>query len=143
MKICTFFGHRDCPDTVKPRLREVLVQIIERDGVDRFYVGHQGAFDAVVLSVLRELALLYPQIRYDIVLAYMPQEKSHFDTEMEQHTLLPEGIETAPRRFAIDRRNKWMLQQSDYVVTYVRYSWGGAAKFAHEAKRLGKHVVEI
>ena len=143
MKTCTFFGHRDCPDTVKPRLREVLVQLIECDGVDRFYVGHQGAFDAVVLSVLRELALLYPQIRYDIVLAYMPQEKSHFDIEMEQHTLLPEGIETAPRRFAIDRRNRWMLQQADYVVTYVRNSWGGAAKFADEAKRLGKHVVEI
>jgi len=143
MKTCTFFGHRDCPDTVKPRLREVLVQIIERDGVDRFYVGHQGAFDAVVLSVLRELALLYPQIRYDIVLAYVPQEKSHFDTEMEQHTLLPEGVETAPRRFAIVRCSRWMLQQADYVVTYVRHSWGCATKFADEAKRLGKHIVEI
>ena len=143
MAACCFFGHRDCPDTVKPRLREVLVQIIERDGVDRFYVGHQGAFYAIVLSVLRELARLYPQIQYDIVLAYMPQEKSDFDTEMEQHTLLPEGIETAPRRFAIDRRNRWMLQQADYVVTYVRHSWGGAAKFADEAKRLGKHIVEI
>ena len=143
MAACCFFGHRDCPDTIKPRLREVLVQLIERDGVDQFYVGHQGAFDAIVLSVLRELALLYPQIRYDIVLAYMPQGKADFDTEMTQHTLLPEGIETVPRRFAIDRRNRWMLQQSDYVVAYVTHSWGGAAKFANEAKRLGKTVIEI
>ena len=143
MKTCTFFGHRDCPDTVKPRLREVLVQLIERNGMDRFYVGHQGAFDAIVRAVLRELVQSYPQIRYDIILAYVPQEKFDFDTEMEQHTLLPEGIETVPRRFSIDRRNRWMLQQSDYVVTYVRYSWGGAAKFASEAKRLRKVVVEI
>lgn len=143
MKVCAFFGHRDCPDTIKPRLREALVQLIERDGVNRFYVGHQGAFDAIVHSVLRELAQSYPQIQYDIVLAYMPQGKDNFDTEMTQHTLLPEGIETVPRRFAIDRRNRWMLQQSDYVVAYVTHSWGGAAKFANEAKRLGKTVIEI
>ena len=143
MAACCFFGHRDCPDAIKPRLREVLVQLIERDGVDRFYVGHQGAFDAIVHSVLRELVKSYPQIQYDIVLAYVPQGKANYDTEMTQNTILPEGIETAPKRFAIDRRNKWMLQQSDYVVTYVTHSWGGAAKFANEAKRLGKTVIEI
>lgn len=143
MAACCFFGHRDCPDTIKPTLRDAIVELIENRGVTRFYVGHQGAFDAIVLSVLRELEKKYPQIKYDVVLAYMPQETTEHDTEMEQHTLLPEGIETAPKRFAIDRRNKWMLQNSDYVVTYVRQTWGGAAKFASEAKRLRKVVVEI
>ena len=143
MKACTFFGHRDCPDTIKSTLREAVIDLIERRSVTRFYVGNQGAFDAIVFSVLRELEKKYPQIQYDVVLAYMPQETTEHDTEMEQHTLLPEGIETAPKRFAIDRRNKWMLQNSDYVVTYVRYATGGAAKFASEAKRLGKTIVEI
>ncbi len=143
MKACTFFGHRDCPDTIKSTLRDAVIDLIERRSVTRFYVGNQGAFDAIVLSVLRELEKKYPQIQYDVVLAYMPQETTEHDTEMEQHTLLPEGIETAPKRFAIDRRNKWMLQNSDYVVTYVRYATGGAAKFANEAKRLRKVVVEI
>ena len=143
MAACCFFGHRDCPDTIKPTLRDAIVELIENRGVTRLYVGHQGTFDAIVLSVLRELEKKYPQIRYDVVLAYMPRETSEHDAEMEQHTLLPEGIETAPKRFAIDRRNKWMLQNSDYVVTYVRQTWGGAAKFASAAKQLGKIVVEI
>lgn len=143
MAACCFFGHRDCPNTIKPRLREVVTQLIECDGVNEFYVGHQGAFDAIVSSVLRELVKSYPQIQYDIVLAYVPQWKANYDTEMTQNTILPEGIETAPKRFAIDRRNKWMLENSDYVVTYVTHSWGGAAKFANEAKRLGKTVIEI
>lgn len=34
MGICTFFGHRDCPETVKPHLRKVLVDLIVREGVD-------------------------------------------------------------------------------------------------------------
>lgn len=35
-----------------------------------------------------------------------------------------------------------LLQQPDYVVTYIRYSWG-AAKFANEAKRLDKIVIDL
>lgn len=60
MKACTFFGHRDCPETIKPRLREVLTDLITINGVDTFYVGNQGRFDGIVRSVLRELEQAYP-----------------------------------------------------------------------------------
>lgn len=52
MVACTFFGHRDCSETIKPRLREVLLDLITNHGVDMFYVGHQGQFDAYVHSEL-------------------------------------------------------------------------------------------
>ena len=51
--------------------------------------------------------------------------------------------ETVPKRFAIDWRNRWMLKQADYVVTYITHSWGGAAKFAEMAERSGKQIVNI
>ena len=35
-KACTFFGHRDCPSSIKPRLREVLIDLIENHAVDMF-----------------------------------------------------------------------------------------------------------
>lgn len=28
MSVCTFFGHKDCPETIKPYLREVLIDLI-------------------------------------------------------------------------------------------------------------------
>ena len=65
MAACTFFGHRDCPETVKPKLREVLVDLITNRGVDMFYVGHQGQFDAMVRSVLQELKKAYPNYFVD------------------------------------------------------------------------------
>lgn len=55
MSACTFFGHRDCPETVKPKLREVLVDLITNHDVDMFYVGHQGQFDAYVHSELKNM----------------------------------------------------------------------------------------
>lgn len=143
MVVCTFFGHRDCPDIIKPKLREVLIDLIEHHGVDLFYVGQQGAFDRIVLSVLKELASTYSHIRYAVVLERMPQKQDDLDVCGYSNTILPEGIETAPPRFAIDRRNKWMLQHSDYVVTYVTHSVGGAAKFAAEAEKQKKTVINL
>lgn len=48
MAVCTFFGHRDCPDSLRPRLRKILVELIEQRRVDLFYVGNQGGFDQMV-----------------------------------------------------------------------------------------------
>ena len=59
------------------------------------------------------------------------------------NSLLPEGIENVPPRFAINWRNEWMLKQASFVVTYVTHSWGGAAKFADKATRLKKTVINL
>ena len=120
MAACTFFGHRDCPETVKPKLREALVDLIINHGVDMFYVGHQGRFDAYVHGVLQKLKLEYPQINYAVVLAYMPGKKTEYNDYSD--TMLPEGIEPVHPHYAISWRNNWMLRQSEYVVTYITHS---------------------
>ena len=72
MLTCTFFGHHDCPEAIKPKLREVLVDLIENASVELFYVGNKGAFDRMARSVLRELKREYPGIDYAVVLERMP-----------------------------------------------------------------------
>ena len=139
MSTCTFFGHRNCPDAIRTKLREVLVELIVNNGVETFYVGNHGRFDAIVRSVLRELKEEYHQMNYAVVLAYMPCKQHEDDLD----TMLPEGIEFVHPRYAISWRNSWMLQQSDYVVTYITHSWSGAAKFADKAKKQGKRVFNI
>ena len=59
------------------------------------------------------------------------------------HTSFPEGLEAVPPRWAISRRNEWMLKQSDYMVTYITHDWGGAARFAARAVRQGKQVINV
>ena len=46
-------------------------------------------------------------------------------------------------KFAIDRRNRWMLKRSDVVVVFVNKNYGGAAKFEAIAKRQGKTVINL
>ena len=130
MSVCTFFGHRDCPSSIKPKLKQTLIHLIETQSVDTFYVGTHGAFDAMVRSSLAELMQNYPHIRCTVVLAYLSTKK--FDYPFP--SFLPEGIETTPKRFAISFRNKWMLRHSHFVVAYITHDWGGAAQFASLAE---------
>ena len=143
MSACTFFGHRDCPSSIKSKLRKVLIDLIENHAVDMFYVGQQGAFDGIVRSVLKELVSVYPHIRYAVVLERLPTKRNEFDTRDYSDTMLPEGIETVHPRFAISWRNKWMIKQSDYVVTYLTRSWGGAFQYAEKAKRQKKTIMPL
>ena len=45
MASCTFFGHRDCPSSIKEKLYEEIERLISHHGVDTFYIGTQGSFD--------------------------------------------------------------------------------------------------
>ncbi len=135
---CTFFGHKDTPEKEKEQLRKVLLNLIIENNVDIFYVGNNGNFDFMVQNILDKLKNEYP-IRYYIVLAYMPTAENNFS----EHTILPETIENVPKRFAISYRNNRMIEQSDYVVTYVRRSFGGAAQFEAQAKRKHKTIIAL
>ena len=141
MSVCTFFGHRDCPETLKPKLREVLGDLITNHDVDMCYVGHQGQFDAYVPSELEKLKQEYQNINYAVVLAYMPGKKTEYGDYSD--TMLPEGIESVHPHYAISWRNNWILKPSDYVVTYITHSYGGAAQCAKKAKGQQKRVVNI
>ena len=141
MPVCTFFGHRECPDLIKTKLKEVLTDLITNHNVDMFYVGNQGRFDAIVRGVLRELKKEYPQIDYAVVLAYMPGKQTEYGDYSD--TMLPEGIESVHPRYAISWRNNWMLNQSDYVVTYIAHSWGGAAQYAKRARVKHKIIIKL
>ena len=138
--VCTFFGHKDTPKEIEPTLRSTLIDLIENKNVTVFYVGNNGNFDTMVRHQLEDLSRIYP-ITYSVVLAYLPTEKNKYDNLT--NTIYPEGLETVPKRFAISWRNKWMMQQSGIVVTYVTRNFGGAVQFKEMAMKQKKNVVEL
>lgn len=139
---CTFFGHRYVQKEIEPMLRSTLVDLIENHDCRLFYVGNLGGFDAMVTRVLRELSDRYP-IRAYTVLAYLPVGENGASDELLP-TILPEGIETVPRRFAISFRNRWMIEQSDFVITHVtNHIASGAAQFKALAEKQEKTVINL
>lgn len=93
----------------------------------------------MVHSCLKQLRKEYPDIFVAVVLACIPKGKrGHRDTG---DTMYPE-IEGHPK-FAIERRNKWMIDISNYCLCYIDHTWGGAYKFARMAKRCGLQVINL
>ncbi len=141
MSVCTFFGHRECPEKIKTVLKSTVEALIVNREVDVFYVGCQGQFDGYVRSVLRELAAQYPHIRYAVVLSSMPGEA---EPEADySDTMLPEGLEAVHPKFAIAWRNRWMLERADFAVTYIAHTWGGAYRWAEQARKRGKRIINL
>lgn len=138
MAACTFFGHRECYGLDRQVLQQTIEELITK-GVDTFYVGNQGQFDSAVYICLKQLRKEHPYIRVCVVLAYLPTEKSEYDDITD--TMYPE-IE-GHTKFAIDRRNRWMIEASDYCLCYINHTWGGAYKFAKLAKQRGKTVINF
>lgn len=109
--------------------------MIKEYNVTRFYVGHQGDFDKLVYQQLKKLQNMFPHIHYAVILAYLPQDQKIYTSD---ETLYPDGLENTPPKYAINKRNHWMIDHSDFVVTYVKYPFGGAAKW--EEKACKKHL---
>ena len=138
MASCTFFGHAECYGLDDRALRQAIEELISQ-GVDTFCVGNQGQFDSTVYSCLKQLRKEYPHIRVCVVLAYLPTATSKYDDMAD--TMYPE-IEGHPK-FAIERRNRWMIDHSEYCICYINHTWGGAYKFAPKAIRCGKIVINL
>ena len=136
---CTFFGHRDCGEDIMPKLYSNIEQIIAEKGCKVFYVGNHGNFDAMASKLLQILKQKY-EIKVYIVLAYMPITKTR---KYRHDTLLPEEIAGVPPKYAIIYRNKWMIEKSDFVITYVRNDFGGAASSKEYAVSKNKKIIEL
>lgn len=139
---CVFFGHKNTPSDIYPKLISAIISLIEDKDVTDFYVGNHGSFDVMVRKALKELkATEYPEINYRVVLAYLPgkadPDKDYSDTEF------PEGIEKVPKKFAINFRNDYMVKKADYVIAYVSRNYGGAAKFTEKAEKRKAEIINL
>ena len=144
MAACTFFGHRDCPESIKAGLKKEIERLICDQLVDTFYVGNQGSFDRMVYSALKELHSKYNHIKVYRVLAYMPQNDAVSKDNAEgEDTILPEGIERVHPRYAIVWRNNWMIDRSEYVIAYITHPTGGAFQAVERAKKKDRKVILI
>lgn len=139
----SFFGHRDTPASIRPILKCIIIDLLQKDSDCEFLVGNQGAFDALVKSVLKELQKEGYDFSFYIVIPYLPTKKNPQDDISQEPLLFPEGLETVPKRFAISKRNRWMVDVSDSVICYIRHWQGGAASAVEYAQRKKKTVINL
>ena len=136
--IVTFCGHREIANVGRVRewLNKVCIQLID-DGASEFFLGGYGAFDRLCADVLQERKRRHAHIRLILVLPYL---NGALSADGYDETVYP-PLESVPRRYAILRRNEWMIQRCDVLVAYVTHGWGGAAKTLDYARKKKKTIL--
>lgn len=147
-KYCSFFGHRDfSPDKeLENKIKSEIINCIENKNIYNFWLGGYGGFDRCCAKYLKEMKEIYPQIKSVLVLAYIQNKMSDYEKEyiekMFDETIYP-PLESVPLRFAIPKRNLWIVDNSDYIIFYVDYSWGGASKCLEYASKKQKNFINL
>ena len=134
----TFCGHSNFlfDNTVKEKLRELLLQEIRKNSACKFYLGGYGDFDSLCLNILKEMKADFPTIELLFITPYLDDNYSKLETaKLYYDGIIYPPLENVPRRFCISKRNEWMVDEADLVIAFVKYSWGGAAKTLEYTKR--------
>lgn len=119
-KICAFFGHRNIPENLEPRLRKLVERAINEYGATEFWDGCYGGFDDLSAEVVISLKHQYPHIRLKHIFAYPPTHSTPrrgFDANV-----YPEMLDQYPDLWHIPRRNLWMARQCDLAITYIEHA---------------------
>lgn len=112
--------------------------LADRGGAETFYLGGYGDFDRLAAAAVRRQKAVYPSIESVLVLPYLDKK---FDAAAYDSTTYP-PLENVPPRYAIVKRNQWMVSESDVVISGMTHSWGGAAKTLGFAKCKGKVIFQ-
>ena len=138
MSTCFFIGHREAPDTLLDKFSAVVERHITEYGVTEFVVGKYGRFDALAAKCVKASKRRHPEVTLTLLLPYHPYDRPTPTPPGFDGMFYPPGMETVPKRAAIVRANQYMVDNSDYLIAYVRHSVSNAWNLVEYAKRYEK-----
>ena len=143
-KSCFFIGHSDAPDSLTTKLDEAIEMHITTFGVNDFVVGNYGRFDRMARSALTRAKKRHPDISVQMGVPYHPAFRRVELPEGFDSAYFPEGLETVPKRAAIPRLNRILINESDFLIAYVWYISSGSYRLMEYArKRESRGLVTI
>lgn len=152
-RIITFCGHKDVYDgekiylELKSILTEIFSNALNAGQSLTFLCGHYGNFDALSSKAVDEIRRLFPTVRTEklFITPYITpshKEKNENIKKFYDDIIYP-PIENTPLKFAISKRNEWMIEQSDIIISYVTHAWGGAYTTQAYAIRKKKEIIIV
>ena len=147
--IVSFAGHSHVGgwDKMKGIVKEVLKTVLAENEAVTCYLGGYGDFDVLCAAACRELKQEFSGMEVVYVTPYMTLSEQTKMKEMQSRGLydrfLYPPIENTPLKFAISKRNEWMMTNADLVIVYVNRTYGGAYRSLKVAQSRKKRIVNV
>ncbi len=147
-KTCAVTGHRTVlSDLSKKNLKQEILKVINK-GVDTFLVGMAVGFDTICFNVLEEIRKEIP-IK---IIACIPCPNQDKNFSLSQKREYERMNDVSDRRLLISKsytsgcmlkRNRFMVDNSDYLICYLRQNRGGTFYTVTYAKEKNKNIIKI
>ena len=134
MKSCFFIGHREASSEVFSVLTEAVEKHITKYNVTEFIVGNYGGFDHMAAKAVIAAKEQYPDITLSMLIPYHPAERPIDLPQGFDNTFYPPGMEKVPRRLAIVRANRYIVDHVDYLIAYAWHPASNARELVKYAE---------
>lgn len=145
-----FTGHRQIEKTVLPSLARQLETVLRRlieEGCRYFGAGGALGFDTLAAQTVLRLREEFPYIRLILVLPCRNQTKNWPPESVAEYRrilgLADKAVYVSQDYFpgCMQKRNRWMVDESSVCVAYCTRSTGGSAYTLDYARRQGLRAI--
>ena len=139
--IITFIGHSSlitC-DNLLAKIKKTILDNTKADENISFFCGGYGEFDNLSVLACRFVKEERPNGEIVFVTPYLNGVKNF---EYYDGIIYP-PIEGVPPKYAIIKRNEWMIDKADLVIAYVKHKYGGAYKSLLCAQKRKKLIINL
>ncbi len=149
--VCSFTGHREIEkealEPLRKRTREVVDLLIAR-GVKEFITGGAVGFDLLCAEIILE-AKKYAEVTLTLAIPCKGQEKYYSKENKETYKKVLDGADKVVtlsdfyHRGCMHVRNRYMVDKSDFLVSYCIKAEGGSYYTRSYAMENKKHIIDI
>ncbi len=149
---CCFTGHRMLNEQVKLALKTALdeqIRLLIQQGVEYFYAGGALGFDTLAAISVLELRRFYPEIRLFLVFPCHAQTRGWKERDCILYEQIKEQadgylyITDAYERGCMFRRNRYLVDHSQYCICYQKKQTGGTAYTVRYAQNKGLEIINL
>lgn len=125
--IATFIGHRkiqNC-ERLTAKLKETVLNLIDKKQVDTFLFGSRSAFDDLCLDVVTEIKQSRPHIKRIYIRAsnlYIDNDYKTYLLKFYDDTYFPDKIKKAGKASYVER-NEHMIDKADCCIFYYNENY--------------------
>lgn len=143
-----FIGHREIFDKNIRKKLELAIEIEIKKGCRFFTMGTHGEFDKLALNICREMRVIYPEIKIEVVITSlnnMKKDSMIYPHPYEDVELIMYDIENAHFKQRITLSNRQMIEHCNTLICYVDKSVNrsGAKNTLLYAEKLGMKIINL
>ena len=147
--IITFIGHNSLPNCTDlyETIKRTIIENIKNSDQIFFYCGGYGDFDNICAKACRCIKNEHYNCEVLFITPYITESQQKkikylINAHLYDSTIYP-PLENVPLKFAISKRNEWMVENADIIIAYVNRTFGGAYKTLQYARKKKKHIINL